>query len=56
MFAIDKKVLDAVLGYLGGRPYVEVARLIQMIGTIKPIEEPPAPKIIDATDQFKKSE
>ena len=39
MYLIEKKFLEEILNYLGKRPYVEVASLIQRVTQLEQMEE-----------------
>lgn len=39
-FIADEKVLNAILEYLGNRPYIESFKLIDLIRTLPKYEEP----------------
>ena len=39
MYKIDKKLVEAVLNYLAGKPYIETFQLIQALQQLQEIKE-----------------
>ena len=42
LYAIQKPLLEALLSYLAGRPYAEVAGAIVQLQMLQPVEQPVA--------------
>jgi hypothetical protein len=51
-YLIEEKLANAILNYLVGRPYIEVANLVQGINSLIPVKEAPAPVTQEATKEI----